>query len=54
MTVAGSWLARSHPAMSMIADSGYVSQPLFEQLPDTFEVQLITKFRKNMKTRLLP
>ena len=38
----------------LIADRGYVSQPLFEQLLDTFGVQLITKLRKNMKNRLLP
>jgi hypothetical protein len=38
----------------LIADRGYISQPLFEQLLDTFRVQLITKLRKNMKNRLLP
>jgi transposase len=38
----------------LIADRGYVSQPLFQQLLDTFGVQLITKLRKNMKNRLLP
>jgi len=38
----------------LIADRGYVSQPLFEQLLETFGVQLITKLRKNMKNRLLP
>jgi DDE family transposase len=38
----------------LIADRGYVSQPLFDQLLDTFGVQLITKLRKNMKNRLLP
>jgi transposase len=38
----------------LIADRGYISQPLFEQLLDTFGVQLITKLRKNMKNRLLP
>lgn len=38
----------------LIADRGYVSQPLFEQLLDTFGVQLLTKLRKNMKNRLLP
>lgn len=38
----------------LIADRGYVSQPLFEQLMETFGVQLITKLRKNMKNRLLP
>lgn len=38
----------------LIADRGYISQPLFAQLLDTFGVQLITKLRKNMKNRLLP
>lgn len=38
----------------LIADRGYISQSLFEQLLDTFAVQLITKLRKNMKNRLLP
>lgn len=38
----------------LIADRGYVSQPLFEQLLHAFGVQLITKLRKNMKNRLLP
>ncbi len=40
--------------VKLIADRGYVSQALFEQLLDTFGVQLITKLRKNMKNRLLP
>ena len=38
----------------LIADRGYISQSLFEQLLNTFGVQLITKLRKNMKNRLLP
>jgi hypothetical protein len=38
----------------LIADRGYISQSLFEQLLDTFGVQLVTKLRKNMKNRLLP
>jgi hypothetical protein len=38
----------------LIADRGYISQPLFEQLLNTFGVQLITKLRKNMRNRLLP
>ena len=37
----------------LIADRGYISQPLFQQLLDTFGVQLLTKLRKNMKNRLL-
>jgi Transposase DDE domain len=38
----------------LIADRGYISQSLFEQLLETFGLQLITKLRKNMKNRLLP
>ena len=38
----------------MIADRGYISQALFEQLLETFNLQLITKLRKNMKNRLMP
>jgi hypothetical protein len=38
----------------LIADRGYISQSLFEQLRATFNVQLITKLRKNMKNRLMP
>jgi transposase len=38
----------------LIADRGYISQALFEQLLDTFGIQLITKLRKNMKNRLMP
>lgn len=38
----------------LIADRGYISQPLFEQLLETFGVQLITKIKKNMKNRLMP
>jgi hypothetical protein len=38
----------------LIADRGYISQSLFQQLLETFGVQLITKLKKNMKNRLLP
>ncbi|MCI0552627.1 MAG: IS982 family transposase [Anaerolineae bacterium] len=38
----------------LIADRGYISQPLFKQLRENFGVQLITKLKKNMKNRLLP
>ncbi len=38
----------------IFADKGYVSQPLFQQLRETFGLQLITKLRANMKNRLLP
>ncbi len=37
-----------------IADRGYISQALFEQLLDTFGVQLITRIKSNMKNRLMP
>lgn len=30
----------------LIADRGYISQPLFEQLLETFNVQLITRIKK--------
>ena len=33
----------------LIADRGYISQSLFEQLLETFNVQLITRIKKNMK-----
>ncbi len=38
----------------LIADRGYISQPLFEQLLETFNIQLITRLKKNMKNRLIP
>src|SRR5262249_1983519 len=38
----------------LIADRGYISQALFEQLLDTFGLQLITKLRKDMNNRILP
>jgi hypothetical protein len=38
----------------LIADRGYISQALFEQLMETFNVQLITRLRSNMKNRLMP
>ena len=37
----------------LIADCGYISQPLFEQLLETFNIQLITHIKKNMKNRLM-
>jgi hypothetical protein len=36
------------------ADKGYLSHPLFQQLLETFDLQLITKPQSNMKNRLLP
>jgi len=38
----------------IFADKGYLSQPLFEYLLQTFNLRLITKLRSNMKNRLLP
>ncbi len=38
----------------IFTDKGYISQPLFHQLHETFGLQLITKLRTNMKNRLLP
>jgi len=38
----------------LIADRGYISQALFRQLLETFDLQLITKIRRNMKNRLMP
>jgi len=38
----------------IFADKGYISQPLFQQLWETFGLQLITKLRANMKNRLVP
>ena len=38
----------------LIADRGYISQPLFEQVLETFNVQLITRIKRNMKNRLMP
>jgi len=38
----------------LFADRGYISRALFEQLLETFDLQLITKLRKNMKNRLMP
>ena len=37
----------------LFADRGYISQPLFEQLMETFGVQLITKIKSNLKNRLM-
>lgn len=36
------------------ADKGYISQKLAKQLLESLGVQLITKFKRNMKNRLLP
>jgi hypothetical protein len=37
----------------LFGDKGYLSQPLFEQLLQTFRVTLITKIKSNMKNRLM-
>jgi hypothetical protein len=38
----------------VFADKGYVSQKLAKQLFKSVGVQLITKFKRNMKNRLIP
>jgi hypothetical protein len=38
---------------SLFVDKGYLSQPLFEQLVQTFGLKLITKIKSNMKNRLM-
>jgi transposase len=38
----------------VFADKGYISQPLFDLLLKTFEIQLVTKLRSNMQNRLMP
>ena len=38
----------------LIGVPGYISQALFEQLPDNIDVQLITKIRGNIKNQLMP
>ena len=37
----------------IFADKGYISQALSEQLLKTFDIQLITKLRSNMKNRMM-
>ncbi len=37
----------------LFGDKGYLSQPLFEELLETFGLQLITKIKSNMKNRLM-
>jgi len=38
----------------LFADKGYISQKLFEELLLTFNVQLVTGVRSNMKNMLMP
>jgi hypothetical protein len=38
----------------LFADKGYISQALAQQLREAFNLELITKLKKNMKNRLLP
>lgn len=38
----------------LFGDRGYLSQPLFEELYQTFGIQLITKLKSRMKNRLMP
>jgi hypothetical protein len=37
----------------VFADKGYISAPLAKSLLESFGVQLITKFKSNMKNRLM-
>lgn len=39
--------------LRVFGDKGYLSQPLFQQLLDTFGIQLITKLKSNMKNQLM-
>jgi hypothetical protein len=53
------WMTTSLPALCKrlvgkpVADRGYISQALFEQLLETFNVQIIARIKKNMKNRLM-
>jgi hypothetical protein len=38
----------------LFGDKGYISQPLFEFLLNTFDIRLVTRLRSNMKNRLMP
>ena len=38
----------------VVADRGYISQKLFEQLLTQMGIQLITKLKRNMKNKLMP
>jgi hypothetical protein len=38
----------------IFADRGYLSKKLFQELLETFGIQLITKLKKNMPNRLMP
>jgi hypothetical protein len=38
----------------LFGDKGYISQALAQQLREAFNLELITKLKKNMKNRLLP
>jgi hypothetical protein len=38
----------------LIGDRGYISQALFGQLMETFNIQLVTRIKKNMQNRLMP
>lgn len=38
----------------LFADKGYLSQALFQDLLQSFDLQLITKIKSNMKNRLMP
>jgi hypothetical protein len=38
----------------VFADKGYISHKLFQELMESFGVQLVTKLKRNMKQRLMP
>jgi hypothetical protein len=38
----------------VFADKGYISQKMFEELMESFGVQVVTKLKRNMKQRLMP
>jgi hypothetical protein len=38
----------------VFADKGYISQQLFQELMESFGIQLVTKLKRNMKQRLMP
>jgi IS5 family transposase len=42
-----------HLTGKLFGDKGYLSQPLAQSLRDLFNLQLITKLRKNMKNQLM-
>ena len=41
-------------SVKVVAERGYISQKLFEQLLTQMGIQLITKPKRNMKNKLMP